>query len=95
MWEKPQQEVFDKLKSVINIAPVLAYFNNSKETVLSGDANSTGLGAVIMQEGKPVVFSSRTLTPSRKKYANIEREPLATVWGTQKFLTCVRAQSYF
>ena len=93
VWEKPQQEAFDKLKSVINSAPVLAYFNNSKETVLSGDANSTGLGAVIMQEGKPVVFSSKTLTPSEKMYANIEREPLAIVWGTQKFLTCVRAQT--
>ena len=85
MWEKPQQEAFAKLKSVITSAPVLAYFDNSKETVLSVDASSTGLGAVIMQEGKPVAFSSKTLTPLEKMYANIERELLAIVWGAQKF----------
>ena len=89
VWEKPQQEAFDKLKSVITSAPVLAYFDNSKETVLSVDASSTGLGSVIMREGKPVAFSSMTLTPSEKMYANIERELLATVSGVQKFHTRV------
>ena len=92
--EKPQQEAFDKLKSVITSAPVLAYFAKSKERVLSVDASSTGLGSVIMQEGKPVAFSSMTLTPSQKMYANIERELLATVSGVQKFHTRVRTQSY-
>ena len=77
MWEKPQKEAFDNLKSVITSAAVLAYFKNSKETVLSVDASSTGLGAVILQEGKPVSFSSKTLTSSEKMYANIERELLA------------------
>lgn len=72
LWEKPQQEAFDKLKSVITSAPVLAYFNNNKETVLSVDPSSTGLNAVIMREGKPVAFSSKTLTPSERMYANIE-----------------------
>ena len=66
-----------------------AYFDNSKETVLSVDASSTGLGAVIMQEGKPVAFSSKTLTPPEKTYANTERELLAIVWGAQKFHTYV------
>ena len=67
VWEKPQQEAFDKLKSVITSAPVLAYFDNSKETVLSVDASSTGLGAVIMQEGKPVAFRSNQL-PSGQRH---------------------------
>ena len=92
--EKPQQEAFDKLKSVITSAPVLAYFAKSKEMVLRVDASSTGLGSVIMREGKPVAFSSMTLTPSEKMYANIERELLATVSGVQKFHTRVRTQSY-
>ena len=68
---------------------MLAYFDNRKETVLMVDTGSTGLGALIMQEGKPVAFSSKTLTPSETMYANIERELLAIVWGVQKFHTYV------
>ena len=89
VWEKPQQEAFDKLKSVITSAPALTFFDNTKETVLNVDASSKGLGAVIMQEGKPVAFGSKTLTSCERNYANIEREMLAIVWGTQKFHTYV------
>ena len=89
VWEKPQQEAFNHLKSVITSAPALAYFDNTKETVLNVDASIKGLGAVIMQDGKPVAFGSKTLTPCERRYANIERELLAIVWGTQKFHTYV------
>ena len=89
VWEKPQQEAFSHLKSVITSAPALAYFDNTKETVLNVDASIKGLGAVIMQDGKPVAFGSKTLTPCERRYANIERELLAIVWGTQKFHTYV------
>ena len=89
VWEKPQQEAFNHLKSVITSAPALAYFDNTKETVLNVDASIKGLGAVIMQDGKPVAFGSKTLTSCERRYANIERELLAIVWGAQKFHTYV------
>ena len=89
MWEKPQQDAFD-----ITTAPVLAYFDNKKETVLNVDASSTGLGAVIMQEGKPIAFSSKTLTVSERRYPHIEREMLAIVWGHRNFtLMCMGEES--
>ena len=74
MWEKQQQAAFDSLKSVISTATVLAYFDINKETVLTVDASSTGLGVVIMQGGKLIAFSSKTLTTSERRLANIERE---------------------
>ena len=93
VWEKPQQEAFNHLKSVITSAPALAYFDNTKETVLNVDASIKGLGAVIMQDGKPVAFGSKTLTSCERRYANIERELLAIVWGAQKFHTYVYGRS--
>ena len=95
VWEKPQQDAFDSLKSVITIAPVLAYFDNSrkmstlakqKQTVLHVDASSTGLGAVIMQGGKPIALSLKTLLPVRE---DMPTNMLAIVWGAQKFHTYI------
>ena len=89
VWETPQQQAFDKLKSVIISGPVLPYFDNTNETVLNVDASGVGLGAVIIQDGKPVAFGSKTLSPAEIRYANIERELLAIFWGADKFHTCV------
>ena len=79
----------DHLKSVITSAPALALFDNTKETVLNVDARIKGLGAVIIQDGKPVAFGSKTLTTCERRYANIKRELLAIVWVAQKFHTYV------
>ena len=44
-----------------------------------------GLGAVILQDSKLVMFASRALTGAEKNYQNLERECLATIWGMEKF----------
>ena len=87
VWDTQQQLAFDELKQVISKSPVLAYFDNTKQTVLNADASSTGLGAVVMQDGKPIAYGSRTLTSSEKHYANIERELLAISWGGSRRFT--------
>jgi transposase InsO family protein len=52
---------------------------------LSVDASSNGLGAVLLQEGKPVAYASRALTSVQQQYAQIEKELLAIVYGCKKF----------
>ena len=93
VWEKPQQEAFDNLKSLITSAPAPAYFDNSKETVLNVDASSKGLGAVILQDGKPVAFGSKTLYTCEKRYAKIERVACNCLGHTEISHLCIRAQS--
>ena len=74
---------------MITSAPALVYLDNVKKTVLNVDASIKGLNAVIMQDGKPVAFGSKTLTTCKRRYANIERELLAIFWGAQTFHTYV------
>mgnify|MGYP003471309192 FL=1 len=62
------------IKVQLTQAPVLAYFNPDKEVVIQVDSSGKGLGAVLLQEGKPVEFASRSLTPSEQKWAQIERK---------------------
>ena len=57
VWDTPQQREFEQLKYVISRSPVLSYFDNNKQTILNADASSTGLGAVVMQDGKPIAYA--------------------------------------
>ena len=84
-WEKEQEESFQKLKLMVSSTPVLGYYDPDKPVTLSVDASSKGLGAVVLQEDKPIAYASRELTSTQEKYAQIEKETLAIVYGAQKF----------
>ena len=49
------------------------------------DASKSGIGAVLMQNGKPVSYVSRSLTNAQKNYAIIEKELLAVLFGCERF----------
>ena len=49
------------------------------------DASQVGLDVVLLQDGKPVAHVSKALTPAEVRYANIEREMLAVVFGCLKY----------
>ena len=66
-----------------NVTP--PYFNPKSATTLQSDASKKGLGAVILQDSKPVMFASRALSGSKRNCQNLERECLATIWGMEKF----------
>jgi len=84
-WSKVQQKAFDKIKSLLTHAPVLAFYDVSKPLTLENDACEYGLSSAIFQEGRPIAYASRTLTDAEKRYAQIEKEMLALVYGLKKF----------
>ena len=84
-WGPEHEESFTMLKKEIIKAPVLAYYNPQKETVLQTDASIKGLGACLLQEEKPVYFASKVLTKTQRGYMAIEIESLAVAWAVEKF----------
>ncbi|XP_045502933.1 uncharacterized protein LOC123699928 [Colias croceus] len=54
---------------------------NCSDVVVSVDASSVALGAVLLQRGRPVEYASRTLTDTQTRYAQIEKEMLAIVFA--------------
>ncbi|UYV84092.1 K02A2.6-like, partial [Cordylochernes scorpioides] len=90
VWDCSQERAFRKLKELLTTQPILAAYDVRKPTMVSSDASSYGLGAVLKQEGKngiwrPVAYSSRTMTPTEKRYAQIEKEALANIWACERF----------
>ena len=79
-WESGQQDTFEAIKQVITSLPVLVYFDKTKKHTIQCDASNKGLGAVLLQESKPVMYMSRALTETEQRYSNIERELLAIVF---------------
>ena len=66
-------------------APVLAYHDVNKEVTIQCDASKEAVGAVLLQEGRPVAYASRKLRESEINWAPIEKEMPAIVFSTQKF----------
>ena len=62
----------------------MAYFDKDKKHYIQTDTSLKGLGAVLLQDGHPVVYASRSLTPAEKQYSNIERELLAVVFAMER-----------
>ena len=61
-WQSQQSEAFEKIKAMLTQAPTLAYFDSSKPITLQTDVSDHGLGGVLLQDGKPVAFTSHSLS---------------------------------
>ena len=83
-WGPKHQEVFKQMKKEIVRAPILAYYNPKKETILQTDASIKGLSTYLLQEQRPVYFASKALTEIQRGYVAIEIESLAVAWAMKK-----------
>ncbi|XP_048004084.1 uncharacterized protein K02A2.6-like [Leguminivora glycinivorella] len=85
IWDAVHQNALDKLKKLISESPVLALYDVQQPAVLSVDASSVALGAVLLQGGRPVEYASRMLTDTQTRYAQVEKEMLAILFACEKF----------
>jgi hypothetical protein len=84
-WTEAHTKAVNRIKQAVTSYPVLKYFDPKKPVTLQVDASETGLGAALMQEGQPVAYASRALTDAETRYAQIEKELLAALYGLEKY----------
>lgn len=90
VWGDAQQTVFESLKLILCVEPVLALYDVEREHEIHTDASSLGLAGVLMQieaDGKlhPVFYYSRHCTSAESVYTSHELEVLAIVETIERF----------
>lgn len=78
-WTEATQLAFEALKASLVSAPTLALPDFTKPFVIETDACEYGVGAVLQQDGHPIVYLSKALGPRTKGLSTYEKEYLAIV----------------
>ena len=85
IWQPEHTAAVDKLKCVLTSEPVLKLYDVTQPVTIQADASKSGVGACLIQEGKPVAYASRALTSAEQNYAQLEKELVAIVFACRKF----------
>jgi predicted aspartyl protease len=88
-WGEPQQTAFERLKTCLSTAPVLASPIDDGQYTLETDASMHSLSSILYQnqEGvnRVICYASRVLQPAERHYSSVRLELLAVVFGLKQF----------
>lgn len=81
---------FRRAKEAFTSKKVLVHFNPKLPLILTTDASSYGVGAVLSHRypdgsERAIQFASQTLSKTQRKYSQIDKEAYAIVFGVKKF----------
>jgi hypothetical protein len=78
-WNDDAAAAFSALKGAVTLAPVLALPDFAKPFVVECDALTYGFCAVLVQDGHPITFYSRSVAPRHHSLVAYERELIGLV----------------
>ena len=89
-WDELCEDAFKLAKLSLASSRVLVHYDPTLPLKQAGDASEYGVGAVLSHmcpdgSERPVAFASRTLSSSKRNYAQLEKEALSLIFGVRKF----------
>ena len=78
-WGQSQEEAFQSIKAKLTNPPLLALPNFDKPLEVECDASGMGIGAVLMQDKRPIVYFSEKLSGAPLNYPTYDKELYALV----------------
>ncbi|CAF0717686.1 unnamed protein product [Brachionus calyciflorus] len=99
-WETHHNDALEKLKESLS-TDAIAYFDPNWESELVVDASPVGLACILIQvdpknakNKREVAYASRTLSELERKYAHVEKEALACIYGCERFYVYVFGKKF-
>ncbi|KAL4590109.1 hypothetical protein LXL04_003029 [Taraxacum kok-saghyz] len=93
-WNPKAQEAFSTLKTCMTTAPVLALPDFSLPFEIECDASGKGLGAVLMQNRRPIAYYSRALSARTLAKSAYEKEIMALALSIQHWRPYLLGRSF-
>ncbi|KAJ3684964.1 hypothetical protein LUZ61_014128 [Rhynchospora tenuis] len=84
-WSSQAQVAFDTLKHAMTTTPVLTLPDYAKQFVIETDASALGMGAVLMQDNRPIAYLSKSLGVKNQGLSTYEKELLALITAVKKW----------
>jgi len=93
-WNASAEEAFRSLKELMSTPPVLGSPDFTKRFLVECDASGAGIGAVLMQEGRPLAYLSQGLKKKSLFLSMYEKELLALVMVVRKWMHYLSGQTF-
>jgi hypothetical protein len=82
-WTEYEKQIVRDIVNEFQSKAQLFHISLGEPFELYTDASDQAIGAVLMQNGKPVYFYSKKFDSAQKNYTVSEKEALAIVWTLQ------------